>query len=337
MKKYRRMSWTDRLRVEALYNAAHSFRSIARETGFSLSSVYAEVQHDLYPHLGAECTRRPLHYSAQIAQDYADQQASAKGPPIKLGRNFAYAELVAREIGIGRSPDVIVGSLRKKNQWTVSTRTLYRYIDKGYLPGVTNQNLLEKPARKSRGRSLPKAARAPKGPSIERRPEEINCRCTFGHWEMDSVIGKAKGARESFLVLTERLTRYQLIFRAADKTVSSTLRALDRALATLPKGAVRSLTVDNGPEFQNCQAMERRGLAVYYCHPFCSFERGSNERQNRIIRRYFPKGQSLRAYTQRDCDRVAELINQMPRKILDYDTAAQRFAAELEKLKNSAS
>lgn len=336
MKKYRRMTWTDRLRIEALYNAAHSFRFIAHETGFSVSSIYTEIQHGLYPHLGAECSRRPFHYSAQIAQDYADQQATSKGTPIKLGHNYAYAEHVAREINKGHSPDIIVGSLKKSGKWTVSTQTLYRYIDRGYIPGVTNQDLLEKPTRTPRNKPLRKASRPPKGQSIERRPEEINSRRTFGHWEMDSVIGKAKGTRESLIVLTERLTRYQLIFRVANKTANSTLRALDRALSRLPKGAIKTLTVDNGSEFQNCKAMEKRGLTVYYCHPFCSCERGSNERQNRIIRRYFPKGQSLRKYTQKDCDCVADLINQMPRKIFDYETSAERFAAELEKLQNSA-
>lgn len=336
MKKYRRMTWTDRLRIEALYNATHSFRFIAHETGFSVSSIYTEIQHGLYPHLGAECSRRPFHYSAQIAQDYADQQATSKGTSIKLGHNYAYAEHVAREINKGHSPDTIVGTLKRAGKCTVSTQTLYRYIDRGYIPGVTNQDLLEKPTRKHRGKPVRKASRPPKGQSIERRPEEINSRRTFGHWEMDSVIGKAKGTRESLIVLTERLTRYQLIFRAANKTANSTLRALDRALSNLPKGAIKTLTVDNGSEFQNCKAMEKRWLTVYYCHPFCSCERGSNERQNRIIRRYFPKGQSLKKYTQKDCDRVADLINRMPRKIFDYETSAERFAAELEKLQNSA-
>ena len=332
---YRRMTWTDRLRIDALYNAGHSYRFIANQLGFSVSSIHAEVQHGLYPHLGAECTKRPCRYSAQIAQDYADNQATTKGVSIKLGHNYAYAEHVSMEIAKGYSPDSITGALRRAGKWTVSTPTLYRYIDRGYIPGVTNKDLAEKPCRKRKNKQVRRASRPPKGCSIERRPVEINKRSTFGHWEMDSVIGKAEGNRESFIVLTERLTRYELILRVPNKTSASTVRAFDCAFSKFPKGTFKTVTVDNGSEFQDCKGLERKGVTVYYCHPYCSCERGSNERQNRIIRRFFPKGKSLCKYKQKDCDRVADWINAMPRKILSYSTSAELFHAEISKLKHN--
>lgn len=334
-RKYRRMTWTDRLRIDALYNAGHSYRFIAEQLGFSASSIHREVKHGLYEHLGAEYKKRPWRYSAKIGQDYADRQATSKGVPIKLGHNYDFANHVAAEISKGHSPDAIVGTLKRSGQWTVSTPTLYRYIDLGYIPGVTNKDLQEKPRRKHKYNTVRKAARPPKGQSIERRPHEINARTSFGHWEMDSVIGKSKGVRESFIVLTERLTRYELIFRVKDKTTNSTIRALDRALSKFPKGTFKSITVDNGSEFQDCEGMEKRGVSVYYCHPYTSCERGSNERQNRIIRRFFPKGQSLRKYTQKDCDKVADWINTMPRKILGYATSAERFETQIALLANA--
>lgn len=279
--------------------------------------------------MGAECTRRPYLYSAKLAQDYADCQATSKGVEIKLGHNHAYAQYIAQEVRKGHSLDAIAGRLRRDGSWTVSTPTLYRYVDRGYIPGITNKDLPEKPRRKRRINHVRPAVRPPKGLSIENRPHEINQRLTFGHWEMDSVIGKAKGHKESFLVLTERKTRFEIILRAQGKTSAATVKCLASTLSKFQKGTFKTITVDNGSEFQDCAGMERNHVRVYYCHPYCSSERGSNERANRIIRRYFPKGQSLAKYTQRDCDRVAADMNSMPRKILAYATAAELFAAEL--------
>lgn len=338
--KYKRMTWTDRQKIEALFNAGHSYRSISRELGFSPSAVHYEVKHGLYEHMGAETTKRPWHYSAQIGQDYADMQATAKGVPIKLGHRYDYAADVAQAILDGLSPDAVAGRLRRQGKWTVSTSTLYRYIDRGYIPGITIADLLEKPRRKHKKRKVRQAARPPKGTSIERRPEGINDRTVFGHWEMDSVIGKSRGQRESFLTLTERLTRYEIIIRVPNKKAASTVYALDRLFPKFPNGTFKSITVDNGSEFQDCDGMEhdrhgRKRTQVYYCHPYTSCERGSNERANSIVRRWFPKKQSLKQATQRDCDRAADAMNNMPRKILGYATAAELFQEHLAALQLS--
>lgn len=146
-----------------------------------------------------------------------------------------------------------------------------------------------------------------------------------------------KGKCESVLVLTERLTRYEIILRVLSKTAQATVEALRQTLTQFPKGTFQTITVDNGSEFSDCEGMEQdvdgnKRLTVYYCHPYSSCERGSNERNNRIIRRFFHKGHSLRNITQTDCDFVADKINNMPRKILDYSTAQELFNQELSKL-----
>lgn len=332
--KYHRLTWTDRLKIESLWNAGHTYRYIAASLNHAPSAIHTEVKHGLYSHMGAELTKRPYHYSAEIAQQYADNQATSKGVPIKLGHRYDYAVEVATAILDGMSPDALTGSYRKSGKWTVSTATLYRYIDRGFIPGITNSNLLEKPRRKRKYHYVQKAARPPKGTSIERRPDEIAMRQTFGNWEMDSVIGLAKGKRQSLLVLTERLTRYEIILRVKDKTSLSTVHALDCLFPNFPKGTFKTITVDNGSEFQDCQGMEhdKRGNArtdIYYCHPYSSAERGSNERANRIIRRWHPKGHSMSKVTQADCDRTAAKMNAMPRKILAYATADELFHAHL--------
>ncbi|MCM1234797.1 MAG: IS30 family transposase, partial [Ruminococcus flavefaciens] len=255
-KSYSRMTWTDRLNIEKLFNAGATYRTISQKTGFAISAVYYEVQRGLYDHLDGSTWKILKRYSARIAQDDADWQATIKGCPIKLGNRHAYAKDIATRILSGESPDQIIGDLKRRNKWTVSTPTLYRYIDQGYIPGVTNKDLRDKSRRKKRTYKKVKAARAPKGTSIERRPKEINDRSTFGHWEMDSVIGKARGKKESLLVLTERMTRYEIIIKATAKTSAATVSALSKIVKRFPKGTFQSVTVDNGSEFQDADGIQ---------------------------------------------------------------------------------
>lgn len=338
MRKYKRMNWEDRLRIEALYNAGHTYRFIAAQTGYTPAAIHYEVKRGLYDHLDWKSYDYVKRYSAQIAHDNASYQASSKGRQIKLGKRYDYAYEISRRIKDGESPDSIVGTKRKSGEWTVSTPTLYRYILCGFIPGITARDLHEQSRRKRR-KYRPLRTHSPKGNSIEKRPREVNTREVFGHWELDSIVGKTKGTKQSFLTFTERKTRYEIVVRVREKTSAATVKALDKIIPKYPKGTFKTITVDNGSEFQDCNGMEtdRHGnhrLTVYYCHPYTSCERGTNERNNRLLRRYFPKGKSLQKYTQADCDRAADAINLMPRKLLNYATAKDLFTAELEKLKS---
>lgn len=328
--KYRRMTYTDRLIIEKLYNSGNSYRAIAKITGFHYSSIFYEVQRGLYDHLDGDTWLYIKRYSATIGQDSADYQATAKGQALKLDRHYDYAYSVAHRIKHGESPDSIVGDLRAKGRWTVSTPTLYRYIDHGYIPGITNGNLLVKSRKKKRTYRHPRAAKSPRGVSIEQRPSSINNRSTFGHWEMDLVIGKQH--KSPLLVLTERQTRFEIIRKLADKTTDSVVRAIDHIVNKFPYRTFQTITVDNGAEFADYSTMKLYTEEVYYCHPYCSSERGSNENANRIIRRYLPKGTDFRPITQKDCDTIAERMNSMHRKILGYRTAAELFAEQVSKL-----
>ena len=321
----KRMTWHTRLQIEKLYNSGSSYRQIAAKISFSVSAVYREVQRGLYDHLDGATWKLVKYYSAQIADDDAAWQATSHGRPIKLGKYYDYAHHVSARILAGESPDQIVGDLRRRGEWTVSTTTLYRYIDQGYILGVTNADLLQKSRKKRPYHKVRKAARVSKGPSIETRSDEINLRKSPGHWEMDSVIGKAKGKAQSVLTLVERVHRYQIIIKLPDKSSSAVVRALSKRVLTYPMGTVQSITVDNGTEFPDYDGSKALVDEIYYCHPYSSFERGSNENANRIIRRFLPKGQSLRDRTQRDCDAVAAAMNRMHRKILGYATPKELF------------
>lgn len=332
MRSYTRLTWTDRLTIEKLHNSGASERAIASRLSRSPSCIHYELQRGLYDHLDGATYIMVKRYSAQIAQDDAEFQATAKGSALKLENNYAYAKEVAERIKKGESPDSIVGDKRNKEEWTVSTNTLYRYIENQYIPGLSNNDLHVKSGKKPK-KSPPRAKRAPKGPSIEFRPSSIADRSVPGDWEQDTVIGKSAGKGEALLVLTERATRHEIIEKLTEKTMTEVTDHLTSIIARYPKGTFRTITVDNGSENQDYSGMKKLVDEVYYCHPFSSWERGSNENQNRLIRRFFPKHESMQDKTQADADEAAKFINNMHRKILGYHTSQELFDAWQEQLK----
>ena len=329
------ITYTERLIIEKLYNAGAKYVTIAKHLGRAVSSIWREVQRGLYDHLDGATWITVKRYSADIAQQDADYKATAKGKPIKLGHNYAYADEISRRIKAGESPDSIVGDLKRRGKWTVCTTTLYSYIENGYIPGVTVSDLLEKPRiKKKRKRRI--ASRAPAGTSIEKRNCAIDTRKEFGHWELDSVIGKAQGRNQSILVLTERKTRYEIILKVPSKESKETVKSL-RSTFRKYGNIFKSITVDNGSEFSDADGMSKnaKGLKVtqiYYCHPYSSYERGSNENCNRIIRRFFPKGSDFSKLTKHSIKYVQDRINFMHRRILNYATAQELFESELSKM-----
>lgn len=325
MRSYTRLTWIDRTVIEKLYNSGASERVIASRLGRSPSCIHYELKRGLYDHLDGSTYLTVKRYSATIAQDDADYQATSKGGPLKLGNNYSYAREISTRVKQGESPDSIVGSKRLHGEWTVSTNTLYRYIDKHYIPDLSNKDLIVKSQKKHHKSHVHRAKRAPKGPSIENRPAAISERLLPGDWEQDTVIGKSSGRGEALLVLTERVTRAQIIEKLIDKTMSEVTRHLTSIVSRYPKGTFRTITVDNGSENQDYEGMKKLVGEIYYCHPYSSWERGSNENQNRLIRRFFPKHESMQNKTQADADKAAAFINNMPRKILGYHTSQELF------------
>ena len=192
----------------------------------------------------------------------------------------------------------------------------------GLLEGVGAMDLPEKVSRKRRKKSAATTSkRKQAGRSIDFRPAVVKLRSEFGHWEGDCVIGKKSGVDEVLLTLTERVSRIELIFKMRDKTAASVCKVLNMLSRKCNfKELFKSITFDNGSEFSDCKHMEfyrgKRRTNVYYAHPYSSWERGTNERHNRIIRRWFPKGKSLADVQQSDCARVARWMNEYPRRQL---------------------
>lgn len=344
MRRFKHLSPTDRIRIEEKIKAKKTPREIADEIGVHISTIYRELKRGQYEHLNSDYTTE-VRYSPDIAQERYERNLEAKGAPLKIGSDFELAQYIEDKITREKySPAAVLGEIKAQGiqfQTTICTTTLYSYITKGVFLTLTNKHLPVKGSRKRKYRHIKKISRPPRGESIEKRPEEIENRETFGNWEMDCVEGGKKGSKETLLVLTERMTRQEIIIKMPDKTAPSVVKALnrlERKYGALFPQIFRTITVDNGSEFADCAGMERsrtgkgKRTKVYYCHPYSSWERGSNENQNKMIRRHFPKGFDFRKATAAAIRDVENWINNYPRAIFNFLSSAALFQEQLEAL-----
>lgn len=217
-----------------------------------------------------------------------------------------------------------------------STRTLYHWVDAGLLK-IRNIDLLLKVRRKCRKK--PKERKRMLGRSIDERPDSINQRKEFGHWEGDGIVG---GGRKGYLLtLAERMTGYGIVWDAKDRDAGRVVRLLDlleRQYDHLFPAVFKSITFDNGPEFSAVEQIEDKGrLTAYYAHPYSSYERGTSENWNGIVRRFIPKGMSLTDLNPDALVRINRYINQLPRKRFGYRTPEQLFEQKLLDIIKAAS
>lgn len=347
-KGYHYISFTQRLQLEAYLKAKVPIKEIAELLGIHKNSVYRERERGIYQKKvryrnarGKKVDRYVQEYSAQVAQLHFELGQTNKGRPIKLGKDYEFVRYVEKRILIDKlSPLAIIGELRRAGypfETVICVNTLYSYIRRGFMGKVKVSSLTFQRAKNKKIK--PVAKRAPAGPSIEQRPPEIAQRISFGHWEMDCVCGPTT---DCLLVLTERLTRYEIIFKIPRQTTANVVKCLDVLEKRFGKKfntIFKSITVDNGSEFLDFQGMRFSCMQknevrteIYYCHPYSAYERGTNERINREIRRICPKGTSFAPYTVYSVERIAAWVNSYPRQVLNFATSTEAFNLELAKL-----
>lgn len=339
MRKFKHFNKTKRIQLELLLNQKKSKREIAQFFGVHISTIYREIKRGLYMKLDSRTYEYIESYSSDIAEGSYQEYLKAKGPVIKLSKDSNLVSYIEDKIVNDKySPEVVLGEIKRKNlkfDTTICVRTLYNYIEKGYFKNITIKHLAAKTKKSNRN----VIKRVGLGTSIEYRPNEINNRNSFGHWEMDCVCGPSK---PSLLVLTERLTRKELIFKIENQKANSVIKVLNKIEYKLGKHfktIFKSITVDNGVEFSNYDGMQKsifnkytKRTIVYFCHPYCSYERGSNERMNREIRRWIPKGSDISKYDSEYIRFVQDWLNDYPKPILNFDTSNNLFNIELNKI-----
>ena len=332
-KHYKHLTFTKRLQLEALLKIKTPKKDIAKILDVHISTIYREVKRGRYEHLNGATWMTKERYSPDIADEKYRENLAAKGVPIKLGNDYELAAYIEKRICDDKlSPSAVLGEIRHKGlnfKTTLSVNTLYSYIEKGVFYRLSLQNLLRKSVKKRTKREV-KVSRPPKGTSIEQRPKDIAKRNSFGHWEMDCVCGPTK---TTLLMLTERLTRKEIMFKMPNQKAESVIRCLnvlERRFGKNFRKVFKSITVDNGSEFSAFNEMERsryggKRTNIFYCHPYSAYERGTNERLNREVRRLVPKGFDLSKLSDQDVAYIEKWVNDYPRRILDYASSEETF------------
>jgi len=289
-------------------------REIGRRLNRHHSTISRELRRNLwsgkhYYIIGAEQI-----YAARMRR--RAQRYRLKSPSIR-----AY---VHQKLLIGWTPELIAGRLKaSESESHICHESIYQYIDK------EAPQLINCLARKHRRRrcKLPyrrRIERIKNRVPIALRPVDIGTRQHVGHWESDSVVG---GDRKAGLnVIIERASRLVNISLMANKTAQATKAAIVRRLSKHPESLVKSITYDNGSENVLHQAInEKLGSDSYFCAPYHSWEKGSVEQVNGLIRRIFPKGTDFNKVSANEINRVEKLLNNRPRKCLNYQTPYEVF------------
>lgn len=334
-KKYVHLSEVDRYKMEALLEGKKSVPEIAMILGRDKSTIYREKKRGTVSRLQSDLQEK-MQYRANVAQNKYVKQGRNKERALKIGKDKKLEEYIRNKLVKERySPDAIIGEIKAKGlkfEGMMCTKTLYNYIGAGIFSGISNKNLWEK--RKKKKRKYKTVVRVSTknrlSRSIEERSDKINERKEYGHWEGDCVKGP-QGKKTSLFTLSERKTREEIIIKIEQGTqeaIKSSIDRLEREYGVGFKVKFKSITFDNGVEFLDWKSLEVSVLVLgeqrtttYFAHAYSSWERGTNENQNRMIRRFIPKGTDIADIDDKEIKRIQDWMNNYPRKILGYKTA----------------
>jgi len=317
------LTLADREEISRGLATGQSIRSIARRLGRHPSTISREIQRNG----GSKCYRSS--HADQATWDRANRPKTCK-----LVENKALAHLVASKLQLQWSPQQIAGWLKQNylgdENYQVSHETIYRSLfiqARGALKKELVQHLRRtRIMRRSRHHTQKNEShgRILETVSIRERPVEIEDRAVPGHWEGDLLFGNASS---QIATLVERQTRYLMLVKVAGKDTETVVNALIKHAHKLPKELYQSLTWDRGKEMASHKRFTlATDVKVYFCDPRHPWQRGSNENTNGLLRQYFPKGMGLANYSQAQLNAVARKLNERPKKTLNYETQAERFA-----------
>jgi Transposase and inactivated derivatives, IS30 family len=345
MRTFKHLTWDDRIVIESYLRIGMKQREIARIIGVHESTVSREIRRGKYLHRNSSTWLDEERYSPDIAFGKYLVNIKNKGPNLKIGSNLRLAKYIEQKIIKDKySPETVMEELKRGNNkfgMTLSKATIYSYIDKGVFLKLSNEHLQLRQKKRNYEKIERQRANACRGISIEKRPLIVSEREDFGHWEMDTVMGKQGRSKCSLLVFTERKTRCEIIVKLPNHTATEVVKALNRLERHWGKNfkkIFKTITVDNGTEFSFYEKMKKSILykgfrtEIYYCHAYSSWERGSNENANRLIRRHIPKGTNFDKISAREIKKIEKWMNDYPRRMFNYQTAAELFTKEIEKI-----
>ena len=338
-KRYAHLKESERYKVEVLLADRKTVMEIAKLLCRNKATIYREIGRGSVVRLQHDLTEKAM-YRAHVGQAEYEKRGRNKERPLKIGKDKDLEAYIRVKLVEERfSPDAIIGEIKASGRMftgMICTKTLYNYIDKGIFSGISNKDLWQKRNKKRRKyRPVGRVSRTNRMcRSIEKRPLAVEKRRDYGHWEGDTLKGP-RGAKVSLITLTERKSREEIIIkvaRASQEAIKAAIDELERKYGQGFKSKFKSITFDNGVEFLDWRSLEisilgnGRRTTIYFAHSFSSWERGSNENHNRMIRRFVPKGTDIADLTETRINDIEDWMNSYPRRILAYKTPKQVVA-----------
>jgi IS30 family transposase len=318
---HRQLTHINRIELATLLRQGLSKRAIAKDIGVHHSTICRELVRNSYTNPSGYNVRM-AQYQARIRRHRANQCFR------KLPNNQRLVRLLVEKLQAIWSPGQIAGWLIDTgHRRRVCAQTIYDWMYMFRKDLVQYLHCTKGKYRHTRSARLRKEGRNRKLASrrIDQRPKSIERRLRYGHWEGDSVVGTGQSGRIATFV--ERKSGYLVARKLAAPTAVAFTAAADNCFKSVPKRYRLTLTLDNGTEMSDYERLEElTGLDVYFAYPYHSWERGTNENTNGLLRYFFPKKSSFANVTQADIDRAVHLINTRPRKRLGYRTPEQVFA-----------
>ena len=319
--KHIKITFQERQLIDLWLTNNQSLRQIAKKLGRSISSISDEIKRN------ESCSG----YHAITAQITSEKRISRARSTNALKQDWII-DYVIRKLRCGWSPEQIAGRLKRKHgKSVICHETIYRYIYTHPQKKLTQYLVRNHKRRKRKADNwLPRRGIKDRV-SIHHRPDEINDKSSFGHWELDTVEGK--GHTGGIVTALERKTRYYDAQKILNIDSEYGIWAQKKLLTKHPRKARRSATFDNGKENYNHQQLQHMGITTYFCDAYASWQKGSNENHNGILRRYIPKKTDFNSFTQTELDAIIYEINNRPRKCLNWETPNEAFHRELQLVK----
>lgn len=308
-----------------------------KKKGLTNSDIAAKLGRDKST-IGRELRRNQHLKLKQYLPDTAERKAEkrkAQGRKVRyVTKQPVLKKKIIRLLRKGWSPDLIAGRLQRMREPYLNQESIYQYI---YSIGGRKQNLRQylrrahRIRRKKNGRKHWKDSRIPNRVDIDKRPKIVAKRTQFGHWEGDNVVYNRH--RRALSTAVERKTRKVMIYRPHNLTAEAKAKATIQRYRTLPYAARRTMTYDNGLEAAAHETVTAAiGMKYYFAKTYASYQRGTNENRNGLVRFYLPRDTDLDSVSTMHIKRIENLINNRPMKCLEYRTPNEAYEFEMNKL-----
>jgi len=331
------LRFENRCSIKVFKKLGYSLRKIATAIGCSPTTVSNELKRGISERQGNR--GRLPEYSAKRGQANYESNRSRCHKAHKINECKPFIDWMVKQVKEYHwSFDACVGYARQKALFPENqipcTKTLYNELWAGNLP-LDPFDVPEALSRNTKQHYNRKNKRV-LGTSIDERPEIASLRKECGHWEIDTVVGHKAGKESVVLTIVEKKTDYYIAIKIPGKDADSVMTAIEVLREEFGEEhfaeIFKTITADNGSEFERLSELESLGIDVYFAHPYSSWERPQNERHNRLFRRYVPKGKSIENYSAEQIRWFADEMNGLPRKHLGYATPEELFEDFLDQV-----